>query len=290
VKRTRREIAVLKSETGLEREASDREEKLLQLQKQINLLRQKYSDDHPDVVQLKRAFAVLDKAVRTGSDAPVDRVNEIKRARKPDNPVYLNLKSQIETATSQIELMRSERQELRAKLALYELRVSQTPEVEREYLELVRDMDSSRGRFRELREKQMQAQVAETLERGRKAERFTLIEPPIYPEKPVRPNRTMIVIIGLLFAVFGGIGAAALREVLDQTVHSARDVIRVMQVPVLAVLPELPTPVLLRRRSLRRRIVVVAALVFVALMLLAFHHLYMPLDVAWYGLMRRLAK
>ena len=290
VKRTRREIAVLKSETGLEREASDREEKLLQLQKQINLLRQKYSDDHPDVVQLKRAFAVLDKAVRTGSDAPADRVSEIKRARKPDNPVYLNLKSQIETATSQIELMRSERQELRAKLALYELRVSQTPEVEREYLELVRDMDSSRGRFRELREKQMQAQVAETLERGRKAERFTLIEPPVYPEKPVRPNRSMIVIIGLLFAVFGGVAAAALREVLDQTVHSARDVIRVMQVPVLAVLPELPTPVLLRRRSLRRRIVVVAALVFIALLLVAFHNLYMPLDVAWYGLMRRLAK
>ena len=186
--------------------------------------------------------------------------------------------------------MRSERQELRTKLALYELRVSQTPEVEREFLELVRDMDSSRARFRELREKQMQAQVAETLERGRKAERFTLIEPPVYPEKPVRPNRTMIVIIGLLFAVFGGIGAAALRVVLDQTVHSARDVIRVMQVPVLAVLPELPTPVLLRRRSLRRRIVVVAALVFIALLLVAFHNLYMPLDVAWYGLMRRLAK
>ena len=290
VKRTRREIAVLKSETGLEREASDREEKLLQLQKQINLLRQKYSDDHPDVVQLKRAFAVLDKAVRTGSEAPADRVDAIKRARKPDNPVYINLKSQIETTASQIESMRSERQELRAKLSLYELRVSQTPEVEREYLELVRDMDSSRGRFRELREKQMQAQVAETLERGRKAERFTLIEPPIYPEKPVRPNRTMIVIIGLLFAIFGGIGAAALREVLDQTVHSARDVIRVMQVPVLAILPELPTPVLLRRRSLRRRIVVVAVVVFIALLLVAFNYLYMPLDVAWYGLLRRLAK
>jgi hypothetical protein len=62
-----------------------------------------------------------------------------------------------------------------------------------------------------------------------------------------------------------------------------------MQVPVLAVLPELPTPVLLRRRSLKRRIVVVAALVFIALLLVAFHNLYMPLDVAWYGLMRRLA-
>lgn len=290
VKRLRREIATLKVETGLQDDATDRENKLLQLQQQISLLRQKYSDDHPDVVQLKRAFATLDKAVRTGADAAEGRASEIRRARKPDNPVYLNLKSQIETTNAQIESLRSERREMRGKLELLDLRVSQSPEVEREYLELARDLDSSRARFRELRDKQMQAQVAEQLERGRKAERFTLIEPPIFPEKPYRPNRTVILMMGALLALAGGVAAAALREAIDQTVHSARDVIRVMQVPMLAVLPALPSPVLMRRRSRLRWIAATGALVLVGVALAGFHNFVMPIDVAWYGLLRRLTQ
>lgn len=290
IKRLRREIATLKKETGLQDDATDRENKLLLLQQQISLLRQKYSDDHPDVVQLKRAFAAIDRAVRTGADAPEGRVDELRKARKPDNPAYITLKSQIETITSQVQSMRSEREEMRRKLDQLDLRVSQTPEVEREYLELARDLDSSRARFRELRDKQMQAQVAEQLERGRKAERFTLIEPPIFPEKPFRPNRGVIVMMGFALALIGSLGSAALREAIDQTVHSARDVVRVMQVPVLARLPALPSPVLVKRRSRMRWIVAFSALVLAALALVAFHNFYMPIDVAWYGLLRRLAK
>lgn len=290
VKRLRREIAMLKVETGLQDDATDRENKLLQMQQQISLLRQKYSEDHPDVVQLKRAFATLDQSERNGADAPEGRASELRRPRKPDNPVYLNLKSQIETTSAQIESLRTERREMRGKLELLDLRVSQSPEVEREYLELARDLDSSRARFRELRDKQMQAQVAEQLERGRKAERFTLIEPPIFPEKPYRPNRSLILMMGVMLALAGGISAAALRETIDQTVHSARDVIRVMQVPMLAVLPALPSPVLVRRRSRLRWIVATGALVLVAVALAGFHNFVMPIDVAWYGLLRRLTQ
>lgn len=289
VKRLRREIAVLKVETGLRDEAADRDAKLLELQAQLSLLRQKYSDDHPDVVQLKRAFAAIDRAVRTGADAPDGKADSLRRARKPDNPVYINLKTQIETLASQIQSLRSERQELRSKLALLDTRVSQTPEVEREYLELVRDMDSSRASFRELRDKQMKAQIAEQLERGRKAERFTLIEPPVFPEKPYRPNRPVILLMGLVFALAGSLGSVALREAVDQTVHGARDVVRVMQVPVLAVWPALPSPLRLRRASSVRRIVAVGVVVLIACVVAGLHFFYMPIDVAWYSILRRIA-
>ena len=94
--------------------------------------------------------------------------------------------------------------------------------------------------------------------------------------------------MGLVFALAGGVAAAALREAVDQTVHSARDVIRVMQVPVLAVLPALPQPLLLRRRSRLRKIAVVALLLLLASVVAALHYFYMPIDVAWYGLLRRL--
>ncbi|HZE91029.1 MAG TPA: Wzz/FepE/Etk N-terminal domain-containing protein, partial [Rhizobacter sp.] len=235
VKRMRREIAVLQAETGVEGDATDRDAKRLELQAQLSELRQKYADDHPDVVRTQRAIAALEAPPASGAASGATEAP--RRGRKPDNPVYITLKTQIETTLSQVQSLRAERDELRGKQALFDMRVSQTPEVEREYLELARDMDGSRGRFRELREKQMQAQVAEQLERGRKAERFTLIEPPIFPEKPYRPNRVVILMMGFVLALAGGLGGAVLREAIDQTVHSARDVMRVMQVPVLAVLP-----------------------------------------------------
>ncbi|HSV71768.1 MAG TPA: Wzz/FepE/Etk N-terminal domain-containing protein, partial [Methylibium sp.] len=241
VRRLKREIAVLKAETGLEGEAADREARLQALQAQLALLRQKYSDDHPDVVKLRRAFGAIDEAVRAGTDT-----GSVRGARKPDNPAYLTLKAQIESVAAQLQSLLSERDALRDKLGQLDLRVSQSPEVERQYLELVRDLDSSRGRFRELRDKQMQAQVAEQLERERKAERFTLIEPPIFPERPYRPNRGVILMMGLMAALAGAIGAVALREALDPTVHAPRDVLRVMQVPVLARLPAPPPPASLR--------------------------------------------
>ena len=279
VKRLRREIAVLQAETGQDGDATDREARRLELQAQLSQLRQKYADEHPDVAKTRRALAALEALP----------VADTKRARKPDNPVYINLKSQIETTLAQVQSLRTERDEMRAKLALFDMRVSQTPEVEREYLELVRDMESSRARFRELRDKQMQAQVAEQLERGRKAERFTLIEPPIFPEKPYRPTRMLIVMLGLVLAVVGGVGVALLREAIDQTVHSPRDVMRVLQAPVLAVLPVVASPLLVRQRSRTRKIMAVCVLAVIAVAVAGLHTFYMPIDVAWYSILRRLA-
>ena len=287
VKRTRREIALLKVETGLQGDATDREAKLLELNAQLTLLRKKYSDDHPDVANLKRAVTAIEQAIRSGQSAD-GKAESVRPARKFDNPAYINLKVQIESVNAQLQSMRGEREEMRMRQRLLDSRVSVGSDVEREYLELVRDMDSSRNRFRELRDKQSQAQLAEQLERDRKAERFTLIEPPVFPEKPYKPNRSLILLMGLMLALAGGVGAAALREALDQTVHSARDVVRALQVPVLAVLPRLPQPVLVARH---RKFLVLAALgsaVTIACIVAALHAFYMPIDVAWYGILRRL--
>jgi uncharacterized protein involved in exopolysaccharide biosynthesis len=190
VKAMRREIASLQAETGGGAAAADRQAQIDEIEGKLATLRQKYSDDHPDVAALRRTLAGLRRALADGAGK--------KTERKPDNPAYISTQTQIDSTSSEIASLRALQQELRAKLNGLEDRLVQTPEVEREYLELTRDQESSRMRFRELREKQMQAEVAEQLERDRKAERFTLIDPPIYPERPFSPNRYAIALIGLV--------------------------------------------------------------------------------------------
>ena len=293
VRRLQREIDTLQAQVGPQAAAVDREEALRRLEQQLAQLRQRYADEHPDVVKLKRTYAALEQAVRldaagSAASAPAPQTTAARLAGKPDNPVYLSLKTQVETTAAQMDMLRAERKELRARLAQFNARVSQSPEVEREYLELVRDLDSSRARFRELRDKSMQAQVAEQRERSRTAERFTVIEPPIFPERPNRPNRQLIMLMGLVLALAGAGMAVVLREALDQTVSGPRDVMRVMQVPVLAVVPSLPWPVSAQRRRRLWLLVAFAVALLLTLVATGVHVFYIPLDVAWYGLQRRL--
>ena len=287
--RLHRTYAALESAVKADGGAAAREAKLRDLQAQLAELRRKYPQGNPEVTRLESTYAVLEGAVKAGASggtaAPRKDLGLVKR--KPDNPVWLNLQDELDTATAQLQSMEAERVAVRARLDKFDARVSGSPEAEREFLELARDLDTSRARFRELREKQMQAQVAEQLERERKAERFTLIEPPVFPEKPFRPNRLLILLVGMTLALLGGIGAPLVRESFDRSVHSVRDAVRALQVPVLAVLPLPIDPARVRRRKLRVRWAMVAAVALAAIGLLVFNFFYMPLDVAWYGLLRR---
>jgi uncharacterized protein involved in exopolysaccharide biosynthesis len=288
--RLRRTYAALESAIKSDGGAAARESKLKDLQAQLAELHRKYPQGNPEVARLEGTYGVLEGAVKAGAaSGPAGaRRDQVAVRRKPDNPVYTNLQDEIDTADAQLQSMLAERQAAQARLERFDARLSQTPEAERQYLELARDLDSSRARFRELREKQMQAQVAEQLERERKAERFTLIEPPVFPEKPFRPNRLLILMVGMTLALLGGIGTPLVRESFDRTVHSVRDAVRTLQVPVLAVLPLPVDPSRTRRRVRRVQWTIASVLALLAVALLAFHLFYMPLDVAWYGLLRRI--
>ena len=299
VRRLKREIETLRSQTGpaggsegraatpgtpAATGAGDRERDLRRLQLELAALRQRYADDHPDVQRLQRTYNALELVVRADTANP----GAPRAVARPDNPVYIALRTQVETTAAQLEMLRAERRELQRRIGEMSQRVSQTPDVERQYLELVRDLESSRARFRDLRDKSMQAQVAEQLERSRKAERFTVIEPPIFPERPHRPNRQLIMAFGVLLALAGAVLAVALREALNRSISGPRDLVRVLQVPVLAVLPAQPLPVSAQRRARVWLLSVLAAALLLGAAATSFHLLVMPLDVAGFGLLRRL--
>jgi len=66
-------------------------------------------------------------------------------------------------------------------------RLTSMPQVEREYVNLKRDYENSQMRYRELKAKQMEAEVGQQLEKERKGERFSLIDPPQLPENRSSP-------------------------------------------------------------------------------------------------------
>ena len=66
----------------------------------------------------------------------------------------------------------------------------------------------------------MEAKVTQGMEKAQHAERFTIIEPASFPEKPDRPNRLKIILTGLFLSLFGGIVLVAAQESLDQSIKT----------------------------------------------------------------------
>ena len=115
---------------------------------------------------------------------------------------------------------------------------------------MARDLESAQIKYQEMLSKQTEAQVSQNLETERKGERFTMIEPPQPPEKPISPNRWLILAMGLLLALALGAGAVAAQDAFDASVRGPGDIRRLLQVPALAAIPIIVTA---RERARRRR-------------------------------------
>ena len=101
----------------------------------------------------------------------------VESDQRPDNPAYIALTSQLESARREMAHLLRSRKTFARNNAPMTRDSCQMPEIEREYHDLTRDYDNAQTRYREVKAKQMQTEVAQALEKDRKAERFSLGEP-----------------------------------------------------------------------------------------------------------------
>jgi polysaccharide biosynthesis transport protein len=269
------------------------EDRLRALQAQYATSSAKYGADHPDIRRLQREIAALKAEVgtstgsETGQSKQGTRHSGVEANQRPDNPAYIALASQLENTKRELLNLSGLKEDLRAKQRAYDARLLQIPEIEREYRDLTRDYDNAQTRYREVKAKQMQAEVAMELEKDLKAERFTLSEPATRPQNPVSPNRVGIIFGGLVASLGGGLGLAWLRDLFDRSVKGPWELARFASVPILTPIPYIETKGE-RRRNRRRAwilgcLVVLAAVAFV----IGVHLFLKSLPDLWEAVARR---
>ena len=278
VVRMRREIEVLEKSTGSKGQEVDAE-RLEEARDELKRLSGRYAPNHPDVVRQRKLVASLE-AAQSGAKSP--------SSKKSSSGSYISLAAQIESATQEVQALRARSTEVRNRLATSNANLRATPGVEQTYRDLVRDHENATTKYNELRAKQMEARVALALEKDRKAERFSLIEPPQYPEKPAEPNRKKLLAMAVIGSVGGGVGAGVLAESLNHSVTGPRALGALLDVPVMGVVPRVTNEMQRARR--RRWLLTAAAGLVLALIaaLIVTHFFIMPLDTLGYVLLRRL--
>jgi predicted nucleic acid-binding Zn ribbon protein len=161
--------------------------------------------------------------------------------------------------------------------------------VEEGYKNLLVERNNTQLKYDDLMKKFMEARVAHGLEKGQMGERFTLIDPARLPEKPVKPNRPVVLLIGLLLGIGAGVGTASLQETTDKSTRTSEDLATNFPFPVLSEIPEIITLQDERRRKRRFKIIAGVVILSLVIVVMIVHFLVMDLDVLWARLSRYLA-
>jgi uncharacterized protein involved in exopolysaccharide biosynthesis len=265
----RREINSLEGQVGGSSKASSLVNKLTVTREQLSELKQKYSSEHPDIVKLNRTIPALERELREFTEAQLSADGE---AASPTNPAYVSLRTQLDTVNANLRAKYEQKTSLQSKLVEYEKRVSQTPLVEREYLTLSRGYDNATKKYKEIKDKQLEAQLALGLEGESKAQRLTLVRGARVPTAPYSPNRPAFIAIGLVLGLIIGVGVATIAEYSDENVRGKRGVVDVFGAPPLATIPYIENNLDIAERSRRNRMtLIVAGVVVTALLAYAYY-------------------
>jgi len=232
----RREIEELEKKVNADNERRNLEKMLNDKEVQLENLRNRTTDKHPDVARLKQEISNIKTAL---ADIQADEAGGADSADSgPTNPAYINLQTQIKRTEIELDSLRTQRKELEKKWHQYVKRLEQMPQVEQEYQDLARDYSAAQKKYNETSEKLMEARQAENLEENQAGEKFTVVDPPHVPGKPVKPNRMAIILIGFILGLGAGAGLAAAMEFTDTTLRTAGDVRRLTGAPVLSAIPD----------------------------------------------------
>jgi polysaccharide chain length determinant protein (PEP-CTERM system associated) len=215
------------------------------LKRELAIAQTKLKETHPDMIDLKKKIAALESQLEGRTNAHREGEGTVVRnlpppRLRPDTErLYAQFTEQYNSALLEAKRLKEEEKSLKEQMSLYQRRIEDTPKREQELVLLTRDYDQLKSSYQSLLDKKMQAQMAENLERRQKGMQFKILDPAVLPEKPVKPDRNKILLIGACIGLAMGLGLTWFQESLDQSFRTVADLEDYLAIPVLARVPNL---------------------------------------------------
>jgi len=209
-------------------------QQLENMRTELEALRGRYSDRHPDVIRLKREMemaGVSPGAIVSGSNG----VSVIA------SPIQQILLKQVGELDAQIRALQRSNDMLRKKVAVYQARVDNTPTRGIELSKIARTYDITLTKYKDLLGKSLESQLSENMEKQQKAKTFQLVGPAFYPKEPVKPDRLLILAIGFVAALGAGLGLSILLDKLGTSFQNSDELTGEVDLPLLASIPLIKT-------------------------------------------------
>jgi len=273
--RLKGEIEQLEALVGKKETRIDQVNRLNWVEKEIAELKATYGDKHPDVIRFSKEADLLRRQI---GDPQKTKLLEEEQS---DNPGYMNIKAQIIVAESEIDALRADRIKVTRKLDEYQQRLESAPFIDEEYNSLTLDYENAKQKFNEASNKLHSARNAQEMDTSERGERFRIDYPANLPDKPDKPKRLLIILLGFVLGIGSGILIAALTEGLDASVKATDELESIAGVPVLATVSFFYSPKQKRQRRIKRLTLVATVMVIILSVSLMINWFVMPIGELW---------
>jgi protein tyrosine kinase modulator len=239
--------------------SSPQADRLAVLTQQLADLRSKhFTDEYPDVIRVRTEMDALNQDIARHPPA--------RTAAAPDADAASQLSASLADVATELSALKEEERALRQAIGQYQDRIDNVPKRQQELQDLSRDYGTTKERYDSLAKRYEEAQLAESLERGQKAEQFRILDSAIAPRDPVAPIRSRVLLLGFVFALALAVAVVIAAEKIDTTFHSVDEVRAYVSLPTLASMPLITSRGFRARK--RRRAALLAVSVAVGITLL----------------------
>jgi polysaccharide chain length determinant protein (PEP-CTERM system associated) len=209
---------------------------------QLDLFKLRYTPDHPDVQALEQSIrdlqARVDAEARQPKDAATPKVLSPTEAAQEKR--IRDLQAELDVIDHQLAANQAEEARLKRAIGEYQAKVDIVPTRESELVELTRDYSTLQETYSSLLGKREESKLAANLERRQIGEQFKILDPASLPERPHNQmQRLAFISAGVVGGLLLGFGLIGFLEYRDTSFRSEEEVIRVLDLPVLSLIPRM---------------------------------------------------
>jgi len=204
----------------LAKTADNRDPIVAAAEQQLAAARATYTESHPDVVLAKQRLAEARKLASANlQKIPVDSVD-----------------SQIASNNAQIAALQAASAQDSARTSAALSAQSRAPVIMEQITQLQKRVDVLNGQYAGVSSRLMNARAGKKAEDSQQGERLTVLDPPVIPDKPISPNRPLIIAGGLVAGLGIGLLCALAMEIVMKPIRDLQAVRSVLgEAPLVAI-------------------------------------------------------
>lgn len=237
---------------------SELDQRIAENQSRLEELELRFTEQHPDVISVKRTLEQLNRQRQ-------EQLDEIRDGDgsgvASDNPVFQNIQIELTNVSVEIETLLEQESVLQRRVRELRELIDILPQVEAELARLTRNYDVKETQYQSLLQRLEIAELSESAEESEDVQ-FRIIDPPIFPEQPVAPNRGLLVFVVLIAGLGVGGGLAFFLNQLRPVFNDVVSLRTKTGLPILGTVSVMRT---LERKRLRVRQVACFSIGLVAL-------------------------
>lgn len=173
-------------------------------------LAEKYLDQHPELVQVRKQI----------EDTGARLMAEAQRVVQAAENEFRTAQAQEASVLSALETVKAEADDLARRSVQYDTRK--------------RELDAANAVLGSVLSRAKETDVSQEL----RASNIRIVDPATVPRRPIRPNRSQDFVLSLVLGLGVSLGFVLLFDHLDASIKTVDDVRRVVATPLLAVIPE----------------------------------------------------